>query len=56
MNQIVSLAETPGLHSVELLSEFNRVLKSGGTLVIQEPVANRPIAEVEAVVRDMLQL
>ncbi|GBG58864.1 hypothetical protein CBR_g263 [Chara braunii] len=38
---ILSVAEVPGHHTAPLLSEFNRVLRSGGEVTIQEPCCRR---------------
>ncbi|BBN11730.1 anamorsin [Marchantia polymorpha subsp. ruderalis] len=45
---VVSLAETPGHHSSLCLGEVSRILKPGGTLIVQEPLATRELLAEEA--------
>eukprot|EP00246_Nothoceros_aenigmaticus_P008269 TRINITY_DN2282_c0_g1_i1.p1 TRINITY_DN2282_c0_g1~~TRINITY_DN2282_c0_g1_i1.p1 ORF type:complete len:340 (+),score=69.97 TRINITY_DN2282_c0_g1_i1:218-1237(+) len=44
----ISLAETPGYHSASRLNEIVRVLRPGGTLLVQEPLARRAVSAAEA--------
>ncbi|KAG6551619.1 hypothetical protein Mapa_006698 [Marchantia paleacea] len=44
---VVSLAETPGHHSSLCLGEVSRILKPGGTLIVQEPLATRELLAEE---------
>ncbi|KAL2613974.1 hypothetical protein R1flu_025666 [Riccia fluitans] len=45
---VVSLAETPGLHSSSWLQELSRVLRPEGTLIVQEPLATSDLLQEEA--------
>eukprot|EP00270_Netrium_digitus_P000102 TRINITY_DN10124_c0_g1_i1.p1 TRINITY_DN10124_c0_g1~~TRINITY_DN10124_c0_g1_i1.p1 ORF type:complete len:391 (-),score=86.08 TRINITY_DN10124_c0_g1_i1:305-1330(-) len=45
---ILSMAESPGFHSMERLTELVRILKPAGVLLLQEPVAARDAYPQEA--------
>lgn len=44
----ISLAETPGYHSASRLNEIVKVLRPGGTLLVQEPLARRAASTAES--------
>eukprot|EP00245_Coleochaete_scutata_P013719 TRINITY_DN5675_c0_g1_i1.p1 TRINITY_DN5675_c0_g1~~TRINITY_DN5675_c0_g1_i1.p1 ORF type:complete len:327 (-),score=61.58 TRINITY_DN5675_c0_g1_i1:26-1006(-) len=44
---VVSLAGTPGRHTAQFLVELARILRHGGSLLVQEPISRRDITPQE---------
>lgn len=48
VDMVISVAESPGYHTSGVIGELARVLRPGGTLVLQEPIAKRSAVPEEA--------
>ena len=55
-DSVLSVSDSPSHHSPEFLGHIIAALKPGGTLVLQEPVAQRLITPEEAAVSVALLL
>jgi len=47
VDTLISFSETPGGHAQEVLFELVRVIKSGGSIIATEPLANRTLQHSE---------